>query len=200
MQKTVHWMAIKAIYVVGLNSDAGSNFVIAVNIVLHVYVKLCYMHVGMCFNSLGPRQNCRHFADGIIKWIFLNENIWITLKISLKFVPQVGINNISALIQIMAWCRPGDKPLSEPMLVSLLTHICVAWPQWVNRTQSRTHPERLCVPLHLHKLFYFSIKFMHIISAVIMCDITSKIHVISTWSWWPWLITGASAATVLVST
>ena len=32
----------------------------------------------------------------------------------------------------MAWCRPGDKPLSEPMMVTLPTHICVARPQWVN--------------------------------------------------------------------
>ena len=32
---------------------------------------------------------------------------------------------------IMAWCRPGDKPLSEPMMVSLTTHICVTRPQWV---------------------------------------------------------------------
>ena len=32
----------------------------------------------------------------------------------------------------MAWRRSGDKPLSEPMLVSLPTHICVTWPQWVN--------------------------------------------------------------------
>ena len=31
----------------------------------------------------------------------------------------------------MAWSRPGDKPLSEPMMVSLLTHICVTRPQWV---------------------------------------------------------------------
>ena len=35
------------------------------------------------------------------------------------------------MIQIMAWRRPGDKPLSEPMMVSLLTHICVTRPQWV---------------------------------------------------------------------
>ena len=34
----------------------------------------------------------------------------------------------------MAWCWPGDKPLSEPMMVSLLTHICVTRPQWVNIT------------------------------------------------------------------
>ena len=53
----------------------------------------------------------------------------ISLKISLKFVPKVRINNIPALVQIMAWRRPGDKPLSEPMMVSLLTHICVTRPQ-----------------------------------------------------------------------
>ena len=44
-----------------------------------------------------------------------------------------GLNdNILALVQIMAWRRPGDKPLSEPMMFSLLTHICVTRPQWVN--------------------------------------------------------------------
>ena len=32
----------------------------------------------------------------------------------------------------MAWRRPGDKPLSEPMMVSLPTHICVTRPQWVD--------------------------------------------------------------------
>ena len=42
------------------------------------------------------------------------------------------INNIPALVQIMACLRPGDKPLSEPMMVSLLTHICVTWPQELN--------------------------------------------------------------------
>ena len=82
-------------------------------------------------NSLRPRQHGRHFTDDIFKCIFLNENIWISIKISLKFVPKGSINNISALVQIMAWCRPGDKPLFEPMMVSLLTHICVTQPQWV---------------------------------------------------------------------
>ena len=62
---------------------------------------------------------------------FFNENVLISIKISLKFVPKGPINNIQALVQIMAWRRPGDKPLSEAMMVSLLTHICVTWPQWV---------------------------------------------------------------------
>ena len=83
------------------------------------------------FNTLRPRQNGRHFADDILRCIFLNENAWISLKISLKFVPKVRINNIPTLVQIMAWRRSGDKPLSEPMMFNLLTHICVTRPQWV---------------------------------------------------------------------
>ena len=53
------------------------------------------------------------------------------IEVSLKFVPKGPINNIQSLVQIMAWCRPGDKPLSEPMLVNLPMHIWVTRPQWV---------------------------------------------------------------------
>ena len=73
-------------------------------------------------NTPRPRPNGRHFAD-IFKCIFLNESVWIPIKISKKFVPEGPINNI-----------PSS---SEPMLVSLTTHICVTRPQWVNgATQS----------------------------------------------------------------
>ena len=68
-------------------------------------------------NTLWQRQNGHHFADRMLKCIFLNENVWISLKISLEFVPKVPINNIPALVQIMAWHLPGNKPLSEPMTV-----------------------------------------------------------------------------------
>ena len=81
-------------------------------------------------NTLRPRQNGRHFSDDILKCIFLNENIWISITMSLNFVPKGPINNIPALVQIMAWRRPGDKLLSEPMMVVLLTHTRVARPQW----------------------------------------------------------------------
>ena len=83
-------------------------------------------------NSMRPRRNGRFNADDIFKCSFLNENVWIPTKISLKFVPKGPVNNIPALVQIRAWRRSGDKPLSEPMMVSLLTHICVTQPQWVN--------------------------------------------------------------------
>ena len=92
-------------------------------------------------NMLTHWKNACHFTDAIFKCIFLNENIWISVNISLKFVPGCQINNIPALVQIMAWRRPGDKPLSEPMIFSLLTHICVTRPEWVNteeQWQSRT--------------------------------------------------------------
>ena len=73
------------------------------------------------------------FADDIFKCIFLNENVSVAIKISLKFVPKGPISNIPALVQIMARRRPSDKPLSEPMMVSLPTHICITRPQWVNK-------------------------------------------------------------------
>ena len=83
-------------------------------------------------STLRQRQNGRHFPDDIFKWIFLNENIWISINVSLlKFIPKGPINNIPTLVQIMAWRRLGDKPLSEPMMVRLPTHICVNRPQWV---------------------------------------------------------------------
>ena len=85
----------------------------------------CGMKFIFQFNTLRPRQNGRHFAEDIFKCIYLNENAWIMIKISMKFVPKGPINNIPVLVQIMAWRRPGDKPLSEPVMVSLTTHICV---------------------------------------------------------------------------
>ena len=82
-------------------------------------------------STLRQRQNDRLFADDIFKRIFLNGNIKISNKISLKFVPTGLINNIPTLVLIMAWRLPGDKPLFEPMMVRSLTHICVTRPQSV---------------------------------------------------------------------
>ena len=83
------------------------------------------------FNTLRPKQNGCHVADDTFNRIFVNENIIISIEFSLKFAPKGPVNNIPALGQMMAWRRPGDKPLSEPVMVSLLTHICVTRPQWV---------------------------------------------------------------------
>ena len=79
--------------------------------------------ISFYINTLRPRRSRRHFADDIFKCIFLNENALTSIQISLKFIPKGPINNMPALVPIMAWRRPGDKPLSEPMIVSLPTHI-----------------------------------------------------------------------------
>ena len=86
--------------------------------------------------TLRPKQNGRHSADDTYKRIFVNENVRISIEFSLTCVPKGPINSIPALVQIMAWCRSGDKPLSEPMMVSLLTHIYVTRPQWVIQNSS----------------------------------------------------------------
>ena len=80
---------------------------------------------------LRPRQDRRYNADDIFKCILLNKNVWFPTKISLKFVSKGSITNVPPQVLIMALRRPGDKPLSEPMVVSLLTHICVTRAQWV---------------------------------------------------------------------
>ena len=87
----------------------------------------------LSISTLRPRWNGRHIADDTFKRILVNENVRILIEISLKFVPKGPINNTPALVQIMAWHCPGDKPSSEPMMVSSLTHICVTRPQSVRR-------------------------------------------------------------------
>ena len=100
---------------------------------VHDMTKLLHHRGIACpVNTLKPRQNGRHFPDDIFKWIFLNENISISIKIYLKSVPEGPVNHISALVQVTICGRPGDKPISQPMMVSLLMHICVTRPQWVS--------------------------------------------------------------------
>ena len=89
------------------------------------------LHFSKQVNTLRLRQNGGHFTDDVFKCFFLNENVWILFKITL-FVPMGPFNNIPALVEIMAWCRPGNKPLYEPMMVRLPTHICITRPHWVN--------------------------------------------------------------------
>ena len=64
-------------------------------------------------NTLRPKQNGRFFPEDIFEYILLNYNVRISIKISLKFVSYGSINNIPALVQVMAWRRKGDKPLYD---------------------------------------------------------------------------------------
>ena len=55
-------------------------------------------HLGVLLDTLKPRQNGHRFADDTFKRIFLYENVKISIKISLKFVPKGPINNIPTLV------------------------------------------------------------------------------------------------------
>ena len=76
------------------------------------------------FSTLRSRQNNRHFADAIFKFISLNVNFWILTTISLKYVPWGLIDNFKILVQIMAWRRAGGA-----LIFSL---ICTWTNGWVN--------------------------------------------------------------------
>ena len=91
----------------------------SVNITWKAHLYIC------CITSTAVMKWTPFYRRTFQMHFFLNENVWIPVTISLKFVPKGPINNIPALVQIMAWRRSGDKPLSEPMMVSLPTHICV---------------------------------------------------------------------------
>ena len=69
-----------------------------------------------CINTFRPTKNGRYLPDDIFKCISLKEDVWISIKISLKFVREVPIDNIPVLVQIMAWRQSGDKSLSESMM------------------------------------------------------------------------------------
>ena len=75
-------------------------------------------------NKSLPGQNGRRFEDDIFKCIFMNLKLCVFIRISLTFVPKFPINNITALVQIIAWRRPGDNPLSEPMMTQF-TDACM---------------------------------------------------------------------------
>ena len=70
-------------------------------------------------NSSPPWQNGRHCADDVFKCIFMNEKFCILNRHSPKFVLKGLIKKKSVLVQVMAWRRVGDKPLTESKLIEL---------------------------------------------------------------------------------
>ena len=103
---------------------------------------MCLANISVVFNSvcnkiqrcniLRLRRNEQHFTGNIFEYIFFEKNVWIFIQISLHFFLKDPINIIQAMAHRMALRHPGDKPLSEPMMVNLSIHICITQPQWVN--------------------------------------------------------------------
>ena len=78
--------------------------------------RLLWQTVWVALSDLSLDKMAAILADDIFKCISVNEKYFILIKISLKFVPKGPINNIPALVLVVAWRRIGDKLLSEPIL------------------------------------------------------------------------------------
>ena len=102
-------------------------------------------------NTLLPRQTGSHFTD-IFEFIFFFENCCIFIQISLKFVSKSQIRNQPALVQIMAGCQKVTSHYLNQYWPSLLMHICVTQPCWVNTLK----PDKMVDILHKIILFEFS--------------------------------------------
>ena len=111
-----HWYCFSLEHIFGTLSTVTYQW-LCCRVIMELAALSMSWGIATAFNILRPRQNGHRFAKCIFKRIFLNENVRISIKISLKFVPKGPINNNPALVQIMAWRRSGDKPLSEAMIV-----------------------------------------------------------------------------------
>ena len=83
--------------------------------------------------------------EAILQMTFSSAFSWMKifefwLKFHWSLFLRVQLTIFRALVQIMGWCRPGNKPLSEAVMLSLLMHICVTWPQWIKPQTSTSQP------------------------------------------------------------
>ena len=78
---------------------------------------------------------------------FLERIYKFRIRLHWNLFPRVTLTIFQywLMVQIMAWRRSGDKPLSEPMMVILPTHICVTRPQWVRSQFTPTQDLSLSV-------------------------------------------------------
>ena len=87
-----------------------------------IYTVGHFVDASICINTLRPRQNGCHFKDDIL----LSENLHSLIPMHLNCILNGLIDNKLSLIQVMAWCRTGDKPLSESLMskftVSYIRH------------------------------------------------------------------------------
>ena len=76
----------------------------------------------------------------------------------------------------MAWRRPGDKSLSEPMMESLLTHICVTRPQWVDTL--RPEQNASCIMAASTIIRFSWILWYHKVIIRRFVDVYSSMHIV----------------------
>ena len=120
-----------------MSNDIGSSFMQSVIFFFRLYNY--HIDVNTKWPPLLRWHSEMHF--------WLDGDVWIADKNSL-FCCKVRQNNIPASVQIMGRNLPGDKSLSEPMMVSFLTHACVTRPQWVNTMATEKYNYITCIAVY----------------------------------------------------
>ena len=104
---------------------------LALNVLIH---RGCVVHIFV----RKPCHYCStHWGRGnmaaVFQTTFSEAFSWMKIcnfRLRFHLFPMVQLTTFQHWIR-MTWCLSGDKPFSEPMMIILLTHICVARPQWV---------------------------------------------------------------------
>ena len=97
----IHWI---------LTDGSDIIFLLLQHTTQHIY-SLCANFLWLSY--WGREMICRHFPDDIFEYIFSNKNVYISIKISLNSVPKGPINNISAMVEIMAPVKATSHYLNQ---------------------------------------------------------------------------------------
>ena len=97
-------------------------------------------------------------SNTVCKCIFLIENLWNFIQISLKFIPKASIDNKSALVQELACCMFNAEPMTSKLTKA---YICTFRPQLSDEVRpinvlNSNLLRAIC--LHLHKWKHFDFK------------------------------------------
>ena len=79
-----------------------------------------------------PGRLSGKIAHDIFRCLFFNENVGISIEISMKIVHKGPIDNKPALVQVMVWRRTDDKTLPERMLTQFTDAYMRHYGRWVN--------------------------------------------------------------------
>ena len=109
------------------------------------------------------------FSRRVLKLIFLNENVWTCFKISFKFVPNGPITIQPALVQIMAWCRTGNKLLSQTKKTQILMHISTHQSDFTELKQSFA---KCCLQTYsrITSVLLSVVIFIHSMNSILFCS------------------------------
>ena len=104
------------------------------------YVKPCYTLLfnelslfrwNFSLNILRSEQDGRHFTGDIFQMHFRRRKVFFVFWDKFHWRLFLPINNNSALVQVLAWCRIDGKPLPEPMVIEIHAAIWDLLIKWV---------------------------------------------------------------------